>query len=227
MSAAAAEEGTRELSWRRRREGRQTNWRARTSWRRGCHFRRRRGHCQAQSVAAGPQLQPRHRPPRLGRSSSTKRTTRRRRSGDSPARVKALYEEKLPSMAGVDVCCHTSLIPNARARGVSTITHLAEDASNANSSRTQCPCPMIGACAMTALIGTRPAVAANHYAYWLSNARILSQYGHATEILNVVAGSLALHFPLYPPAALSGLYATPNVANLTSNISSEEEEYTR
>ena len=31
-------------------------------------------------------------------------------------------------------------------------------------------------------------------------------------------------FPLYPPAASSGLYATPKVANLTSIISSEEEE---
>ena len=74
--------------------------------------------------------------------------------------VKASDEEKLPSMAGVDVCCHTSLIPNARARGVSTITHLAEDASNANSSRTQCPCPMIVVWATTAPIGTRPCLAA-------------------------------------------------------------------
>ena len=30
--------------------------------------------------------------------------------------VEASDEEKLPSMAGVDVCCHTSLIPNAHAR---------------------------------------------------------------------------------------------------------------
>ena len=66
--------------------------------------------------------------------------------------MKALYEEKLPSMAGVDVCYQTSPILNARARGATTITYLA--------ACTQCPCPMIVVWATTAPVGTRPRLAA-------------------------------------------------------------------
>ena len=65
---------------------------------------------------------------------------------------------------------------------------------------TQCPCPTTVEWATTAPIGTRPCLEAT-----------------CSPLPSYV-------LPLYPPAASSGLYATPKVANLTSIISSEEEE---
>jgi len=108
--------------------------------------------------------------------------------------VKASSQTKLSAMAGVDICFHTSLLPNARAFDADTITYLAKDHTNISSSYTV-PIPYdycIGD-TTTWLPGSFPG----------GNVYNLNR-NESFASSNVVKG-----FPIYPPKESDGLFATP------------------
>lgn len=109
--------------------------------------------------------------------------------------VKASSSEKLADLSGVDVCFHTSLLPNARARDADTITYLAKDYYNASSSYTV-PLPYdycIGDTDEEWLPSTWPG----------GTVYNLNKNASFTDS-NAVKG-----FPMFPPNESDGLYVTP------------------
>ena len=109
--------------------------------------------------------------------------------------VKASSEMKLSTLAGVDICFQTSLLPNARARDANTITYLAQDYTNVSSSYTV-PLPYdycVGDTSTTWL----PASFPGGNVYNLNRNESFAKS-------NVVKG-----FPMYPPKESDGLFVTP------------------
>lgn len=109
--------------------------------------------------------------------------------------VKASSSEKLADLSGVDVCFHTSLLPNARAFDADTITYLAKDYTNVSSSYTV-PLPYdycIGDTDEEWLPSSWPG----------GNVYNLNKNASFTNS-NVVKG-----FPMFPPKETDGLYVTP------------------
>ena len=109
--------------------------------------------------------------------------------------VKASSQTKLSTLDGVDICFHTSLLPNARAYDANTITYLAQDYTNISSSYTV-PLPYdycVGDTTTTWLPESFPG--GNVY-----NLNRNESFANS----NVVKG-----FPMYPPKASDGLFVTP------------------
>ena len=111
--------------------------------------------------------------------------------------VEASYEDKILQMAGVDVCFHTSILPNARAKVNNTITYLAKDFMNASSSYTV-PLPYdycVGDNVNAWLPGSFPG--GNVYNI------------NSSESFN--GSDVSKGFPMYPPVTSDGLYVTPQL----------------
>ncbi|KAL7555238.1 hypothetical protein ACHAWF_019039 [Thalassiosira exigua] len=117
--------------------------------------------------------------------------------------VKASFEQKLPVLDGIDVCFHTSLLPNARARGSNTITYLAKDVDDPNTTYTV-PLPYDWCVGDQDSEWHTPLPGGNVY------------YPSPEQFV----GSPAYRgFPVYPlKQADAALYVTPEMNNLTSSI---------
>lgn len=118
--------------------------------------------------------------------------------------VKASSDERLSELSGIDMCFHSSLLPNARAREANSITYLASDVANASSSYTV-PLPVNWCVNDAGSDWSSPLPGGNIYS--------------APETF---VGSTAYKgFPLFPPASDSSKFTTPE-GNLTKTISAED-----
>jgi len=107
--------------------------------------------------------------------------------------VKASSSNKLSQLSGVDICFHTSLLPNARARDANTITYLAKDYTNVSSSYTV---PL----AYDYCVGDTETK-------WLPDSW---PGGNVYNLDSDVTFDIAVEgFPMFPPNESDGLYVTP------------------
>jgi hypothetical protein len=109
--------------------------------------------------------------------------------------VKASSSEKLSQLSGVDVCVHTALLPNARARDADTITYLVKDYTNASTSYTV-PLPY------DYCVGDMEAT-------WLPEQFPGGNVYNLNAESSFSGSNVATGFPMYPPKASDGLYVTP------------------
>jgi hypothetical protein len=109
--------------------------------------------------------------------------------------VKASSQNKLAALNGVDVCFHTSLLPNARARDANTITYLAEDYTNVSSSFTV-PLP-------------RDYCVGDRNAGWYPDSFPGGNVYNLNQNASFTHSSVVKGFPMFPPKASDGLYVTP------------------
>ena len=108
--------------------------------------------------------------------------------------VKASSQMKLKTLDGVDICFHTSLLPNARAYDANTITYLAQDYTNVSSSYTV-PLPYdycVGDTTTTWLPESFP------------GGNVYNLNRNESFANSVVKG-----FPMYPPKESDGLFVIP------------------
>lgn len=118
------------------------------------------------------------------------------------ATVSATSGEKLSSL-GVDICFHTSMIPNVRSRESNTITYLAKDTDNVSS-------------AYTTLLPFDWCVSEDTEEW---NTALPG--GHVYPAPTEFVGSTAYaEFPLFPVSQSDTLYTAPE-GNMTSSIAAE------
>lgn len=110
--------------------------------------------------------------------------------------VKASSSEKLVDLSGVDICFHTSLLPNARARDADTITYLARDYTNVSSSYTV-PLPY------DYCVGDTETE-------WLPNSWPGGNVYNLDKNASFTSSNVVKGFPMFPAKESDGLYVTPD-----------------
>jgi hypothetical protein len=109
--------------------------------------------------------------------------------------VKASSTDKLSQLSGVDVCFHTSLLPNARARDANTITYLANDYTNVSSSYTV---PI----AYDYCVGDTETK-------WLPDSWPGGNVYNLDKNVSFANSNVVGGFPMFPPNDSDGSYVTP------------------